>query len=71
MVVVCVVGGWGAMLLSRAEVRVPRRALVFSNLESLSPETMQACAKSDIAHSTLLFANHGGPAAAHRGAARR
>ena len=53
------------MLLSRAEHRVPRRALVFSNLESLSHETMQACAKSDIAHSTLLFANHGGPAAAH------
>ena len=53
------------MLLSRAEHRVPRRALVFSNLESLSHETMQACAQSDIAHSTLLFANHGGPAAAH------
>ena len=53
------------MLLSRAEPRVPRRALVFSNLESLSHETMQACAQSDIAHSTLLFANHGGPAAAH------
>ena len=42
---------------------VSRRALVFSNLQTLNIDQLLACAEADIEKSTFVISNHGGPAA--------